>query len=149
MTRNTYLFAWNPVKWPWPEIGEAAAQLKTGHKVQEAWHCVSHKKVKPGDRAFISRVGSVPRGLFASGHVASEPFLAKGRNKDVHNVMIDFDVLLDPDQEPILTTEILNIGKLATQLWTPQSSGIIIKPELVWELEALWKDFLKHGNFED
>jgi 5-methylcytosine-specific restriction protein A len=147
---NTYLFARNPAKWPWPEISEAAAQLRSGSKVQEAWNCVSHKKIKPGDRAFISRVGSAPRGLFASGHVASEPFLSRSRKGNpIYNVTINFDVLLDPDHEPILTTEVLNIGKLATQLWTPQSSGIVIKSGLVWELEALWKDFLAHKEIPD
>ncbi len=145
MNKNTFLFAWNPVKWPWPEIGEARTQLKSGQKIQESWNCVSHKKVNPGDRAFFTRVGSDPRGLFASGHVTSKPFLSLGRkNKEIFNVLIDFDVLLDPGHEQILTVDLLKIGKLGSQLWTPQSSGIIIKPELVEELEMLWADFLAH-----
>ena len=147
MSTNTYLFAWNPVKWPWPEISEASRLLKSGSKVREEWNCVSHKKIKPCDRAFFTRVGSTPRGIFASGYISSEPFLTRSRkNKEIYNVFVNFDVLLDPDHEPILTTDLLNMSEMSKQLWTPQSSGILIKPELVWELEALWKDFLKTNN---
>lgn len=142
---NTFLFAWNPVKWPWPEIGESITLLKNGKKVSETWTCVSHKKVKPGDRAFFTKVGGEPRGIFASGHITSEPFLSKGRKgKDIFCVTVEFDVLLDPATTPILTLDILNIGKLEKQLWTPQSSGITIKEEFSKELELVWNDFLEN-----
>ncbi|MEO5645187.1 MAG: hypothetical protein ABIQ40_18060 [Bacteroidia bacterium] len=141
---NTFLFAWNPVKWPWPEISEHVALLKASHTVTERWTCASHKKIKNGDRAFFSKVGAEPRGIFASGFVTSDPFLSKGRKgKEIHFVMTRFDVLLDPDVTPILTLDILNIGRLEKQLWTPQSSGISIKQEFSEELELLWKDFLE------
>ena len=56
--------------------------------------------------------------------------------------MIQFDVLLNADKEPILTNDILKQGELARQTWTPQASGISIKSELVDELEAVWFDFV-------
>ena len=144
MSTNTFLFAWNPVKWPWPEISESVAALKKGKKVTDHWTCVSHKKVQPGDRAFFVRVGSEPRGIFGSGIITSAPFLSKSRKgKDIFCVDIEFDTLLDPAITPILTLDILAIGKLEKQMWTPQSSGIAIKPEVVEELEAVWEDFLK------
>lgn len=144
---NTYLFAWNPDKWPWPGINKDSRSLISGNRIKEEWNCVSYKKVKLGDRAFFTRVGSEPRGIFASGHVASELFAARSRKgKEVFNVMVEFDVLLDPAVTPILNLELLNFGKLARQLWTPQSSGISIKPELTEELEALWQDFLAQGD---
>ncbi len=142
-TPNTFLFAWNPVKYEWREIGERIQALKRGESVKEDWSCAS-KKVKPGDRAFLSVVGVEPRGIFASGYVASDLFLGKNhKGKMANRVMIEFDVLLNPLNESILTLDILNIGNLEKQLWTPQASGISIRPELVEELEALWQDFLK------
>ncbi|MCW3104768.1 MAG: hypothetical protein JWO09_3208 [Bacteroidetes bacterium] len=141
--KNTFLFSWNPIKFSWPEIGEQAKILRNGGKVEESWTCASHKKVKPGDRAFISVVGVKQRGLFASGYISSEPFIGRNRKgNDAYRVMIDMDVLLDPAKEPILTLDILAIGRMEKQLWTPQASGILIKAELVEELEALWQDFL-------
>lgn len=142
-TPATFLFAWNPLKYEWREIGECIEALKRGESVKEDWSCAT-KKVKPGDRAFLSVVGAEPRGIFASGYVASDLFLGKNhRGKMANRVMIEFDVLLNPAKESILTLDILNIGNLEKQLWTPQASGISIRPELVEELEALWQDFLQ------
>ena len=143
--KNTFLFSWNPVKFSWPELGEQSDLLKRGGKVEERWTCASHKKVKTGDRAFLSCVGVEPRGLFASGYVSSEAFIGSNRKgNDAYRVLIDFDVLLDPAKEPILTLDVLKIGPMEKQLWTPQASGIAIKPELLEELEALWQDFLSY-----
>lgn len=141
---SCFLFVWNPVKWPWPEISEDSRRLEQGITVTETWNCVSHKKVQRGDRAFISRVGTEPKGVFASGYIASGPFLAQSRKgKPIHHVKIDFDVIIDPEKHNILTLGLLNIGRLSKQLWTPQGSGIAIQPELSEELEALWEDFLQ------
>ncbi|WP_169927058.1 hypothetical protein [Mucilaginibacter auburnensis] len=54
--------------------------------------------------------------------------------------------MLNPDKEPILTLDILKTGNLVKQTWTPQASGISIKPELVDELEGVWQDFLENSK---
>ena len=148
-TINTFLFAWNPDKWKWTTLEQSIEQLENCGKVTERWGCVSHKTIKLGDRAFLVRLGSEPRGIFAAGYVVSDPSLSKHWNvedKDVYHVLIDFEVLLNPEKEPILTLDILKTGNLEKQQWTPQSSGISIKPELVEELEAVWFDFLTTQN---
>ena len=51
--------------------------------------------------------------------------------------------MLNPEKEPILTLDILKTGNLSKQYsWTPQASGITIRPDIVDELEAVWFDFL-------
>ncbi len=60
---NTYLFVWNPNKWNWTTLEQNIEQLKNGEKVTEQWSCSSYKAIKPGDRAFLARVGSEPRGI--------------------------------------------------------------------------------------
>lgn len=140
---NTFLFSWNPIKFPWPELEEQCKRLQKGEIVEEDWTCASHKKVRPGDRAFVTYVGAEPRGIFASGFISSEPFPGKNRKgNDAYRVLIKMDVLLNPRNESILTLDILKVGRLEKQLWTPQASGILIKPEFTEELEALWLDFL-------
>jgi 5-methylcytosine-specific restriction protein A len=144
-TVSAFLFAWNPNKWNWTTLDQIIEQLENSGKVTERWSCVSHKTIKPGDRAFLVRLGSEPRGIMAAGYVASEPFLSRhwgGEDKDVYRVLIDFEVLLNPATEPILTLDILKTGNLEKQQWTPQSSGISIKAELIDELESVWFDFL-------
>jgi 5-methylcytosine-specific restriction protein A len=154
--QNSYLFVWNPNKWSqWidpnnePYIEKNIEELKNTGKVTLMWSCRSHKSIRPGDRAFLARVGSTPRGIFASGKVVSEPFLSQhwsGEDKDVPRVLIEFDTLLNPEKEPILTVENLDKGNLSKQTWTPQSSGISIRPEVADELEEECFEFLITQN---
>ncbi len=79
-----------------------------------------------------------------SGIVVEEPSLGEhftDSTKEVLYVKFKVDVLLNPNNQAILTLEQLNQGTLADQHWTPQGSGISVKPELVEELESVWRDF--------
>ncbi len=146
---NTYLFAWNPNKWTWTTLDECIEQIEISGKATEKWSCVSHRAIKPGDRAFIVRLGSEPRGVFGAGYVSSEAFLSKhwnGGSKNIHRVLIDFEVLLNPEKDKILTLDYLKTTNLKNQQWSTQSSGISIKPELTDELEATWFSFLTKQN---
>ena len=148
---KTFLFAWNPNKWDWTTLEQSIEEIKKTGKITDKWSVVSHKKIKPGDRVFLMRLGKEPKGIMASGFVSSSPFLSKhwgGEDKLVYRVMIDFEVILNPDIEPLLSLDILNKGKLKKGLWTPQSSGIEIIPEIVDELESVWFDFLITQNIE-
>ena len=141
---KAYLFGWNPIKFKWEDIDDDIQKLHTEGKLEEDWSVASHKTIKPGDRAYVVRVGVEPKGIFASGYISSEPFLASRKGRIYHRIAITLDVLLNPDKQPILTLDILKTGNLAAQTWTPQASGISIKPEIVDELEGVWLDFL--GN---
>jgi 5-methylcytosine-specific restriction protein A len=148
---STFLFAWNPDKWNWIKLEQSIEQLNNSGNVTEGWSCASYKTIRPGDRAFLVRLGSEPKGLFASGYIASEPFLSKhwsNEDKDDYSVLINFDVLLNPETESILTLDALKVGNLVKQQWTPQSSGISIKSEVVPELEAVWFNFLTSQNIQ-
>ena len=141
---NAFLFAWNPKKFPWPEISESIEALQRGEEVIETWRVMAYKRIQPGDRAFMVYVGAEPRGIFGSGSVHSLPYLSK-ENERVHLVDLKVDRLLNPAKDEILTLDILAIGRLAKQMWTPQGSGILIQPEIVEELELVWKDFLENS----
>lgn len=146
---NAYLFAWNPKRWNWVDLEEKVELLKKGIGVSEKWSCTNYKNIKPGDRAFISIVGPKHQGIFASGQIVTQPFLSEhwdGSGKIVHRVFIDFDVLINPLKNKILTlSELKKISN--KQLWTPQSSGISIKKENIDSLESIWFKFLKGSNY--
>lgn len=142
---KTYLFTMNPTKWYWEDLDETIATIKQTGYVSDSWSVASHKKIQPGDRAFLIRLGVEPKGIIGSGVVTSEAFLAphwSGNNKLMHKVMIDFEVLLNPDKQPILNLDLLKMGGMEHVNWTPRSSGIEIPEKYVDELEALWADFL-------
>ena len=139
---RAFLFGWNPAKWPWEDIDNDINKIAQGNKLEENWSIASHKTIQPGDRAYFVRLGLEPKGIFASGYISSGPYLASRRGRIYHRINIEFDVLLNPDKERILTFDILKTGNLAAQTRAPQASGISIRPQLVDELEGVWLDFL-------
>jgi 5-methylcytosine-specific restriction protein A len=151
---KAFLLVWNRMRWDWKNLDTDIEQLnKTGKCPENTWNCVS-KSANVGDRFFLIKLGKDPKivkgivdakGIMGAGYITSKPFMAKhwSENKEVLYINIDFEPpLLNPYKEPILALEILKVGKLATQHWETQSSGISIKPELVDELEHVWTDFV-------
>ena len=143
---RAYLFGWNPVKFKWDNIDNDIQTLKETGKFEDDWSAVSHKSIQPGDRAYIVRVGLEPKGIFASGNIVSAPYQAVRRERTHFRVSIALDILLNPGKEAILSLEILKTGNLAAQMWTPQASGIAVRPQLVDELEGVWLNFLADNN---
>lgn len=149
MASNAFLFAWNPNNWPFNELEQKTEELKKTGKVTVVWSVAAHKKVKVGDRAFICQVGSKVKGVFAAGYIISEPFLSEhwsGKDKLVPRVLIELEILLNPKMDPILDIEILKKEVSIVQQWTPQSSGIQIRNEIINELEKIWFKFLEKQN---
>jgi hypothetical protein len=140
---KAYLFGWNPIKFKWEDLDDDIKKLAATGNLVDNWSVISHKSIRPGDRAYIVRVGVEPKGIFASGIVSSDAYPAFRKGRHYYRIEIALDVLLNPDKEPILTLDILKTGNLAAQTWTPQASGISIKPELTDELEGVWQDFLE------
>ena len=139
---KAYLFGWNPLKFEWAGLDDDIKKLSDTGSLTDNWSVVSHKAIQPGDRAYVVRVGVEPKGIFASGFISSEPYPAFRKGRHYYRIEITFDVLLNPAKENILTLDILKTGNLAMQTWTPQASGISIRPQLVDELEGVWLDFL-------
>ena len=142
---NAFLFGWNPQKFKWENLDGDIEMLKATGTLKDNWSVASYKTIRPGDRAYIIRVGVEPKGIFASGYISSEPYLASRQGRIYHRIEIALDVLLNPDRQPILTLGILKTGNLAAQTWTPQASGISIRQQLANELEGVWQDFLNDG----
>ncbi|TSD63408.1 hypothetical protein FFF34_017610 [Inquilinus sp. KBS0705] len=141
---KAYLFGWNPIKFKWEDIDDDINKIKQGGELVDNWSVASHKTIQPGDRAYFVRLGAEPKGIFASGNIASTPYIAQRNGRQHHRINIAFDVLLNPDKQPILTFDILKTGDLAAQNWTPQASGISIRQQLVDELEGVWLNFLSN-----
>jgi len=144
---KTHLLLWDPKKWPWATLEQDIEQVNLTGRCLQIWGCGnSTKSIQAGDRVFLMKIGEEdPKGIVASGFASSTPYKDEhwnDKNKTANYIKVEFDVLLNPYKEPILTLDILNAGNLAAQDWTPQSSGNSINPALVDELEALWFEFL-------
>ena len=120
---NTFLFTWNPNNWDWDYLPEAVSEANSKGYYREKWSCISHRRIKIGDRAFLMRLGQAPKGIMGSGIVVSDPFeglhwdpeKAK-KGEKVHRVEIVFDVLNDV---PVIDEDALATGKLSKFNWLP------------------------------
>lgn len=139
---KAYLFGWNPAKWKWEDLDKDIETLAKSGELVDNWSVVSHKTIQPGDRAYIVRLGVEPRGIFASGFVSTKPYPAERNGRSYYRISISLEVLLNPGKQPILGMDKLKSGNLAEQNWTPQASGISIRPQIADELESVWHSFL-------
>lgn len=146
---NTYLFVWNPKFWSWENLERNIVEVYKTETYIEDWSCGVTKSVPLSSRFFLIKIGtdskSKVKGIIGSGTIVSEAYYktsVKNPNKETLHVDLQFDNLLNPYKEDILPLDILLTGNLSSQHWTSQSSGIIIKPQIIDELEALWFDLL-------
>lgn len=59
---RTWLFSWNPKNWVWDSLADDRAATHEGKTVTHRWAC-ANQDVSTGDKAFLVRAGSRPRGL--------------------------------------------------------------------------------------
>lgn len=114
-----------------------------GHAYSK-WTCGVNKSIKKGDRIFMIKLGSSPKGIVASGYAMSEVFEGvhwdadKDRDgRKARRVYIDFDKILDYETDIILTYEEL-VEISSTYHWSTQSSGIEIPSTISEQIENLW-----------
>ena len=69
----TYLFAWNPVYWNWPELAGEIRRLKRRGHVDIGWASGRTRSIEPGSRAFMVRLGTPPKGIIGSGFTLTAP----------------------------------------------------------------------------
>jgi 5-methylcytosine-specific restriction protein A len=140
---NTFLFAWNPKKWKWENLSEAAIEANQTGKYIDNWSCGNIKQIKKGDRAFLIKLGKHPKGIIGSGFVVSDIYKEKHWDKEramknikVNKVDIEFDVL---SEIPIINDDELKVEMFKGQIWYTQMSGISIKESIAKELEKIWQ----------
>lgn len=150
---KTYLFTWNPSKWQWKNLPDKVREVKEVGYTLNRWSCGKSKNMRVGDRAFLMKLGQDGttqnhKGIVGSGEIESEYFIDKHWSGEkfryTNYVNIKFDVLLNPAHDAILDLEALRLIKpQQLQQWVPQQSGINIKPDVAFELQRLWFNFLK------
>ena len=139
---NAWLLCWNPKNFDWDNEEEEYSYdtmiktVKSGGAFVDSWRCVS-TKVKTGDRIFIIKLGTDPKGIFASGYAISDSFVT---DDNVKCIDIALNNVLDYKTESIISQDVLK-SKFPDQQWSPQGSGISIKPEAAKWLIDNWNSF--------
>jgi 5-methylcytosine-specific restriction protein A len=148
---STFLLTWNPAKWNWADLEEASQQTTAGNPYRDNWSCGNTKKIERGDRVFLLKQGREPRGILASGWVISDQVTArphwdeeKARHGEtVLSIQAEFERILNPATESLLSVGDIEAGPLATVHWHPQASGMEIPGEAAAELEDQWAAHLR------
>jgi 5-methylcytosine-specific restriction protein A len=151
---NTYLLSWNPKRWNWEELHDLSYQVKAGKSITRRWSCGNNKQPRINDRAFLIRLGQEPKGIFASG------IILEGSYEDIHwddekaaigktslFVQLQFDMLLDPNEDDILSRDVLQQPPLSEMHWDAQMSGVRIPINIAHELEKQWLNITSDNNY--
>jgi hypothetical protein len=141
---STYLLTWNPNRWTWDTLARDARRSTEGDVVKERWSSGNTKRIAPGDRLFLMRLGMEPRGIVASGWAISVPQpgphwdderAAKGDT--ALYVDAEFERVLDPDVAAPLAIKDLE-RNFPDFPWSPQASGFEIPGDVAVGLESAW-----------
>jgi len=142
-TKN-WLLSWNPSKWTWETLAADRATTMAGEKAENRWRCGSTKP-REGDRVFLIRTGTPPKGVVAVGKVTRAPYQAEhweqaraDAGETTRFVDVAFESVRDATTDEIVPVEDLQ-SREPGQEWNPQSSGIEIKSKAARTLERLWK----------
>lgn len=139
----TYLFAWNPALWAWPELpGDIRKVARRGH-VDTDWSAGRTRAIEVGSRAFLVRVGVPPKGIFGAGYTLTEPQPAPhwrpekaaiGATTQYLHLRLDALFPLPP-----LTYDDLARPPFARFRWGVRASGVRVPSTLADALEDLWE----------
>ena len=140
---RTWLLLWNPQKWPWESLKADRNRIVRGENVTGRWSTAS-KQPREGDTVYLMRVGSPPKGLVARGSITKPAYEdthweenQADAGETAQFVGITLTDLRDPEHDDILSLEQLQQIS-GDQAWTPQASGIEIKPEAAHHLHKAW-----------
>jgi hypothetical protein len=142
--RSHWLLAWNPKNFEWQELPELIEQIERDENPVVRWSCAS-SKVTLGDEAWLVRLGTGRAVIMGHGTVVKEAYEAahwdeekQAAGETAHYVDVEFDDLRDPDGESSVDVNVIHAKDGDRQQWTPQQSGIAIKPGSAAALAALW-----------
>jgi HNH endonuclease len=122
---SDYLFTWTPKGWPYAKLRALVDSYERGQKVTEPWRCQAHKAAKPGDTAYLIKLGDGLQGIFGIGTITGpaqrNPLALPKENP--WQVPITFDRLVDPTKAVLVSAEQLASIPVPTNTWHPRASG--------------------------
>jgi 5-methylcytosine-specific restriction protein A len=139
----TYLFAWNPSIWNWPDMPKDIRQLRRRGHFDTEWNSGRVRNIEIGSRAFLVRVGVPPKGIFGAGHTLTTPVpTAHWRPEKAATGAIQQRLTLRLEELhtlPPVTYDDLAARPFARFRWGVRSSGVRVPSTLADALEDLWE----------
>jgi len=139
----TYLFAFNPAIWNWPELPADVRRLARRGHLDATWSCGRHRNIEPGSRAFLVRLGVAPKGILGSGVTLTVPetrlHWRKERAAAGHTYNRTTLRLEHLFELPLITFDELTVPPFRRFRWGVRSSGTYLPETIADALEDLWE----------
>jgi 5-methylcytosine-specific restriction enzyme A len=143
-TVTTYVYAWNPRLWGWPELVRDRRRIESRGHVDIEWACGRTRAIEPGSRAFFVRLGVPPKGIIGSGYALTKPWedihwraekAAVGAT--THYLKLRLEFLRDV---PIITFDELAHPPFRRFRWAVRQSGMRMPSSIADALEPWWEE---------
>jgi 5-methylcytosine-specific restriction protein A len=139
----TYLFAFNPAIWNWPELPKDIRKLARRGHLDTTWSCGRHRNIEPGSRAFLVRLGIAPKGILGSGVTLTAPETRPHWREEraaaghtYNRTMLRLEHLFEL---PLVTFDDLAEPPFRRFRWGVRSSGTYLPESIADALEDLWE----------
>lgn len=139
---KAYLATWNPVQYAFPKLEELAEKIEESGPTIVGWSTGNRKNMDQGGRVYLLRQGEEPRGLVGVGSVAGA-VVEKPHWDPAQRELGKTSRLVDVEWNCISREPFIELSRLVeetgeTSLWSSQSGGIEIRPDIVEYLEEVW-----------
>lgn len=136
----------SPRGWPAQELTKLVGRFQADpSRTTTLWRIASHQSARVGDRVYLFKQGTTPRGIFGVGEIIEAPRLqldlADIDDEPRYRAKIRFDMLVDPSREFLVEFEIIN--KIVPEtLIDAQASGNAVPSDVAEKLETYLAPFL-------
>ena len=142
---RTFLYTWNPRKWPpIPNPLSFATDVKDEILKQgtseHTWRS-GRKDVTIGDRVFIRRLGPSPTGIIASGRISGPSDENDGQL--INRMSLDTFQDIEAGDLYINDDDLKRLGDIN---WSPQRGGVEIPREIALKLEQIWEGIVRDSH---
>lgn len=136
-----YLLSWNPKNFSTGGDGSDQGSLDYQKGEVVRWSCHS-KQALEGDTVYLIKLGKGAKGIIAKGTVTKASYLAEcWKDPTKERTYVDFRLeVIRHNCDEGLIPQVLLQKACPLQQWSPQSSGISIKPEYLETVNALWQE---------
>jgi 5-methylcytosine-specific restriction protein A len=148
----TYVFAWNPRLWGWPELARDRRRLARRGYVDLEWACGRTRAIEPGSRAFFVRLGVPPKGIIGSGHTLTEPQTRihwrpekAATGTQTNYLMLRLEVL---SATPLIGFDELARPPVSRFRWAVRQSGMRMPSSIADALEPWWAARVRKSGSE-
>lgn len=146
----TFMLLWNPTKWAWAEFesGQVAAKLSATGGFDEPWTTgTRHQGITPGDRIFLLKTGTEPRGIIAAGRATNPVHEAIHWDHEHPRLAPQVDVMWTEIADltnPLAYGDVL--GKTSGLPPRLMGGGLLLDEDDAAALEDLWRERLTVGG---